>query len=81
MHLQPTICCDEERIPGASAEEVRVKQRPVLLVSADEKVFVGRVTAVNVNSYSAIGPSVYTSSDSIDSQNGYRVRNCALMQW
>ena len=35
-----TIGCDEERIPGVSTEEIRIKLRSVLFVSADEEVFV-----------------------------------------
>ena len=53
-----TVGCDEERIPGGAAEEVRVEDGPVFFVSADEKVFVGRVSPVDANSHGAASSGV-----------------------
>lgn len=62
LRYKPTICCDEERIPGVPAEEIRVKDCLILHVSADEEVFVGWMTSVNVNSNSAVSSSICTYS-------------------
>jgi len=60
-----TVGCDEERIPGGAAEEVRVEDGPVFFVSADEKVFVGRVSPVDANSHGAACSGVCTHAVAI----------------
>ena len=60
-----TVGCDEERIPGGATEEVRVEDGPVFFVSADEKVFVGRVSPVDANSHGAASSGVCTHAVAI----------------
>ena len=61
-----TIGRDEERIPGATTEEVVVKRHAILLISADKEVFVTRMTTVNVNSNSSFSSSFCMHTPHID---------------